>query len=257
MPISLAHYPAVKTPSSASIILFPGWGFTRECWQPLLHSLKEVSDVYALDIDYSGENLNQLCDAIAAILPEKMIALGWSLGGMLATRLASDYGDRVQGLITLASNGVFVANTQWVSAMEASAFMKFSSQVRKNPDLGLKKFLSLQTLGDDQAEQKKQWLQQLPQDSNTDSLAQGLQILAKFNNVQRLSTIHCPGLHFLGANDALVPNDASTLLRQQFGEQHKLITIAGAGHVLHFPQATIIDHLSEFFSHLQHEVISD
>ena len=257
MPISVAHYPAVNTASIAPIVLFPGWGFTSECWQPLLNGLRETTDVYVLDIHYSGETANQLCASIAEALPQKIIVMGWSLGGMLATRFAAEYKDRIQGLITLAANGVFVANAEWPLAMDTTTFENFFSRVQKNPGQGLKKFLSLQTFGDVEAERKKQWLQQLPTESNTNSLVQGLQLLAYFDNTPYLSKINCPGVHFLGTKDALVPVDAFTLLRARFGEQHKIIKVEGAGHVLHYPPAIIMDHLSEFLSQQTYGVKSD
>lgn len=238
--LKLTHYPATSPQSTTPIVLLHGWGSDSRIWQPLLPFLQQWGSVFTIDLDYQLGNIDTLCAAVASQineLPQSPLLFGWSLGGMVATRLASQM--PLAGLITLATNLRFVASPNWPDAMPEDIFQGFLQSFEASPAHALKRFSLLQSQGDVAAKQQVQWLNTLadPQ-ADPSTLLAGLKLLAEFDNTDLLAAIACPSLHLLGEKDALVPASIEPQLSAALRPGQTVYCMPGRGHLLHYPFST-------------------
>jgi len=175
--------------------------------------------------------------------------LGWSLGGLLATRAAMTAPGNVTALVTLASNPCFVRKPDWQSAMLAALLETFSAELAEDYERTLGRFLSLQVRGSERASAVLKTLRTTllahgPPD--TAALAAGLEILRTTDLRPGMPAIECPMLMIMGERDTLVPLNAG---REAAGlcRDARLAVIDGAGHApfLAAPQA-VADRINRF-----------
>src|SRR5690554_5181662 len=114
-PLTCYKYPALGPNQGAPLVLLHGWGCDSHSWQPLVPALQALGDVIAVDLPGFGASapvlefdLETVLQRLEDCLPPRCILMGWSLGGMLALAMAERCPDRVQCVITLASNLTFV-----------------------------------------------------------------------------------------------------------------------------------------------------
>jgi len=235
------------------IVLLHGWGCDSRIWESLRPFLNAHADLIVLDIEYNGKSSDDCCNAIANILPDKSILLGWSLGGMLATRLAAMHPEKVAALISLASNASFVANNDWPNAMEFKTFTGFVNAFVANAQKALTRFALLQVKGDKNSKQQLHYLKNCLTDNA--ELKVGLDYLREINNLDALSRkISCPSLYVFGENDTLVPVSAADDLKKilcsrESKASQSVIVIDGAGHVLPYVDgsSSLTNVLNNFF----------
>lgn len=236
------------------IVLIHGWGNDSHCWQPLLPGLLQLGPVIAVDLPGFGEsqplpvfNESTLLDALADILPDQCVLLGWSLGGMLALALAERFPRRVQQLITLAANLKFVADERWPQAMAPAVNHSFNEAFAASPDSTRKRFTSLMVQGDEQERALLKTLrQQAPAIMAPSAGEQALALLASWDNRESFARLVVPGLHILAEQDALVPAAVAPQM-QALNVSQQVVVIAGAAHALMWscPQ-TLLEHLQRF-----------
>jgi len=148
--------PYVKiTGSGPALVLLHGWGLHGGIWETVLVKLEESFTVYNVDLPgfghssvHNGEyTLDYLVDSIESILPEKCFLLGWSLGGLVATALSLKCPEKIEKLITVASNPSFVADESWQFGMQKKVLESFIGYLEDDYEGTLIKFLSIQTMG--------------------------------------------------------------------------------------------------------------
>lgn len=230
------------------LVLLHGWGCDSRSWQPVLETLNQTLDVILVDLPGFGDvgtpeiiqTPDDFCSKLIAALPDRFLLLGWSLGGMLATRLAAQYPQRVLGLMTLASNLKFVSADDWPSAMSRNEFDAFTLGFDESPELTLKRFAGLMVKGD--AENERSLLKTLRQESQAAwqesgkkqlSWRVGLSWLNDLDNRQNFSSLTPPGLHLLAENDALVPSHVAEAMAV-LNRQQKIKVLDGCAHALHW-----------------------
>ncbi|MBX2807428.1 MAG: alpha/beta fold hydrolase [Cellvibrionaceae bacterium] len=246
----ITQHPCLQ-PSAAldvPLVLLHGWGCDSRCWEPLLAVLCQWTQVNTLDLDYRAHTPDSVCAQLLDKLPPRCLLMGWSLGGMIATRLACCAPERVQGLIALATNSQFVADERWPTAMAPDTFDAFSAAATKEPAALLQRFATLVTLGDRHARAQRRWLSQRLLAEDPQTLRAGLSLLAAFDNRDCLSHLPMPAVFYFGERDALVPAAAAAKLQSLLtgGDRQTVRMLADTGHLLHVPAALLIDQLRGF-----------
>ena len=137
------------------LILLPGWGLGVSPLEPLAVALRGLDERLRVEIEplpvLLSADLDDWLDELDATLPDNIWLGGWSLGGMLASELASRRGDRCCGLVTLASNPSFVSREDWPGAMPVSTFEPFLNGFGDAPNTTLKRFCLLCSQGSHEA----------------------------------------------------------------------------------------------------------
>jgi pimeloyl-ACP methyl ester esterase len=230
---SLHGTPIDRTP----IVLLNGWGMAANAWDSLILVLQQEHDVIVMDVVYS-EDADALCHTIHKELPARCVLIGWSLGGMLATKITAMYPESIVGLITLASNAQFVADRAWPHAMSVEIFEAFFQLLTTNPEKALQRFSRLVVQGDKQRREQQQYLSALEQTNSSKdgslALTAGLVLLRDIKNQTALEHIRCPSLYCFGEKDALVPANAIGAIRL-LNSQHQCLIIPCTSHLLHAP----------------------
>lgn len=248
--IKLKRLPAHnKKAGSLPLVLIHGWASSSKVWQPLVEKLNLKRDLWLIDLPACGDNEffddfgeEDLLTELARSLPDQCILLGWSLGGMLATKLAVDYPDKVHALITLAANRYFVENSRWPWAMKESTFQTFYKHFLHNPESAFKRFIALQALGDANKKALMRSFEQLslsPIKKQNGNWTRLLNILSTLDNSESTGKLSCPGLHFFAANDALVPSEAASHIYSNSPGQNVEV-LSDCGHALHLSRPEVI-----------------
>jgi malonyl-CoA O-methyltransferase len=232
---SLKFYSALniseEKTKNESLVLLHGWGSDSRCWSPMLESLRNIADVYTLEIGDANQFLalddDSLIIELLSALPHKFTLLGWSLGGMLATQIASRYPHRVAHLITLATNLKFVANDAWPMAMSRQIFNDFVVSFSLYPEVTLRRFCGLMAKGDYAEKTLLRQLKGLTAIAFDQGCAEvwlsNLKLLGELDNRQLFSRLSVPGLHLLAANDNLIPQAVSASITNLNSKQEVLI----------------------------------
>ncbi|WP_373090693.1 malonyl-ACP O-methyltransferase BioC [Zhongshania sp.] len=255
MAIYREHLAAYRK-DAAELVLLHGWASDSSIWRPLLAALRRNFHITLIDLPGCGRSARVMAssdpdhyiDAILPLVPAKAIYCGWSLGGMLATRLAARFPDRVQALICVASNAVFVADADWPAAMAKQNFDVFSALVAANPRAGLRRFELLQLHGDCHAKEVRAELQGLAIAPSQENLSPGLACLQSLDNRQALADLACPCLYLFGGEDALVPSAAAAIFAERY-PQHSSQQLAGRGHILFLADVGELSYLLLSYCH--------
>ncbi|MDO3386744.1 malonyl-ACP O-methyltransferase BioC [Gilvimarinus sp. SDUM040013] len=238
-------YKSTSPTQSEPIVLLHGWGFDRSSMEPLIEPLRQLADVWNVNLPgFGGESperesdLEAWLEFLAQSLPASAALVGWSLGGMLALAYSQKYPARVSAIATLACNAKFVAAPDWPRAMDRQVNRLFNRGFDAEPATTLKRFCGLVAQGanDERARLRHlRGLVQLPDSTCMASWSQGLSILSQADFRQTLQRTRIPCLHLLAAEDALVPAQVLDDMRG-LNASHQVEVISGAGHALHWDQ---------------------
>ena len=232
--LGIRRYPCQRAQGnlySEPLVLVHGWGTDSQIWGSLPQQLSQWADIITLDLpgfgrsaplqDYSKRSLQNW---LAHALPSYCTLIGLSLGGMLCRSFSQQYPQRVSALITIGSNRQFVASEDYSSAMPLSDFSAFIDSWQKDPASCLKRFISLQTQGD---QQQRQLMRQLRGYQTTIDRKSGQGLLHFLGSLRSPDcSMQVPRLNLLGEQDALVPVAAA----DQMGDTY---VVPGAGHLPH------------------------
>jgi non-heme chloroperoxidase len=101
------------------VVLLHGWALGHELWDRQVHEIVSAGmRAVALDLrghgssskPFEGYDVERLADDVIAVIEalglERVVLVGWSIGGLTAFRLASARPDLVERLVLVSSNGV-------------------------------------------------------------------------------------------------------------------------------------------------------
>ena len=196
-------------------------------------------------------SLDDMADAVLASVPESAAWLGWSLGGLVASRAALKRPAQVNALVTLASSPCFVRKPGWQSAMLPVLLDTFAGDLQEDYKKTLNRFLSLQVRGSAAASQTLKALRaKLLAHGRpaTAALQAGLDVLRDSDLREQVSGIACPTMLVMGERDTLVPVNAGRESVRLFPAA-RLEVIEGAGHAPFIAQPDVVANLVQDFLH--------
>ncbi|TCB90573.1 pimeloyl-ACP methyl ester esterase BioH [Enterobacter wuhouensis] len=234
------------------LVLLHGWGLNAEVWHCISEELASHFTLHLVDLPGFGRShgfgalsLDEMAQVVVDAAPKNAIWLGWSLGGLVASRIALAYPERVQALVTVASSPCFSARDAW-PGIKPDVLAGFQQQLSEDFQRTVERFLALQTMGTDTARQDARTLKQtvlsLPM-PDVEVLNGGLEILKTADLREPLISLPMPHLRIYGYLDGLVPRKVVPLLDALWPESESLI-VAKAAH------APFISHPAEFCSAL-------
>jgi len=232
MALTLYHdrYRCTGTTSNPpELVVLHGWGMHSLVWDEVMPALLLHFQVTVVDLPGLGRSpvassdytLDNIVEQVLAVAPQRAVWLGWSLGGMVAIRAASQFPQRVSGLITVATSPRFVADADWPLAMQPAVLDAFYQVLLEDAEGTLIRFLSLQCKGSATIKDDIRALKELVYFHGIPArkaLQGGLDILKSADLRADLAQIQCPTLHVFGEHDHLVPvgvSDAITALQPQ------------------------------------------
>ncbi len=187
---------------NADFTILNGWGMRASLWNGLREKLdsmgfrSRVLDV-SEDTLVSEDYLLQLSRQIG----ETRILIGWSLGGMLATEIASVHSEQLRGLVLICCSGSFVQNNNWPHAMEKEIFTAFYQLYKQDPIKLSHRFSSVMAEGVSDFRELKRFLES---HVGLECGVAGLDYLASRDLITSASGISVPVKLISGKHDSLV-----------------------------------------------------
>ncbi|MCP1305654.1 alpha/beta hydrolase [Paenibacillus tyrfis] len=158
----------------------------------------------------------------------KVLIAGWSLGGLLALRLAArGFAD---GLVLFGATAQFVRSKEEADRGWPDAVLRHMAAAIAKDRLAVETQFRERLLSD--GEKKAGFLPQLPRtgDWPTAALLAGIQLLRTANHVPDLPEIACPALLVHGKEDKVCPYGAAEELYERLS-QAEILPVEGGGHI--------------------------
>lgn len=221
------------------LFLIHGWGMHGGVWENVTQGLAQHFRVHAIDLPGMGHSpacspytLERLAQAVAEQLPDDALLCGWSLGGLLAMRLALAQPHKVSRLALVGATPRFVNGDGWQCGVEADVFQLFAGQVEDDYPGTMDRFLGLQAFGGESSRATIRQLRArflLRPAPERQVLHAALQILLTSDLRDEVAQLRQPLLLLHGERDTLAPVAAAHWLAQQL-PQSELRVIAGSAH---------------------------
>jgi pimeloyl-[acyl-carrier protein] methyl ester esterase len=235
------------------LVMLHGWGMHSGVWQPLIKRLSAQYMLYLVDLPGMGNSrpiepyhLHALADEVAQVIPGVSDVLGWSLGGLVAQRIALNQPDRIRRLILVGSTPCFVNKNDWDAGIDPANFESFAAAVNSDYKATMLQFLTLQCMKADDArstlKQLRASFETRPTPTQT-TLQRALQILLDSDLRAEVSSIRKPTLLIHGDRDTLAPVQAAHWMMQQLPNGF-LRVMSGSAH------APFLSHSEQFIAAL-------
>jgi len=190
-----------------SLVLLHGWAFNSDIFHSLVDKYKANFRVTVIDLPGHGRSndidgdIESWCNEIIKLIPEKSTLVGWSLGGLLSTYLASNID--LKKLILIAATPCLVNNESWNYGINSEIFNQFAINLKNDSTKSLKRFVSLQSKDKSQLQELYNSLQKYP--ASISALNNGLEIIINSDLRDNYEKLTIPKAAILGSLDTLVP----------------------------------------------------
>jgi len=256
------------------IIFIHGWGMNRGIWTKLINELSKSieDDIICLDLPgYANspaiaeeDNLDQIAESLLDQLDSQceITLVGWSLGGLVATKMSALLGPRLKRLILIASTPCFTQHNHWTHAVSPSVFENFYHQLNDDFSKTIKRFIAITVMGSPNAKKDQKEIIQALQNSltqrnepsdnmfglNLTTLKAGLDILLATDLIQEISKLSVPVYLLCGDRDTLVPIAAMQDIYNKRQSNHLFCEMQVIHHAGHAP---FISHQNECVSYIE------
>jgi pimeloyl-[acyl-carrier protein] methyl ester esterase len=236
------------------LVLLHGFAMHGGLFAPIVPALARSRRVHVVDLPGHGHaphafpwTLAALVEAVAEhvrSLRQPATLLGWSLGGLVALRLARAHPALAGALVLACTTPCFVARDGWPHAMDARTLARFGDELAASCKLTLQRFLTLQVQG---SERGRESLAQLREAlfargaPSRETLAAALALLAGTDLRDEVADVAAPTLVITGGRDTLTPAAAGEWLARRMPDARH-VDIAGAAH------APFLSHGEEFLA---------
>jgi len=232
----------VADEDAGDIVLLHGWGLHAIVFDDIVPALLEHFRVTVIDLPGMGQSplpnddytLEFLAEQVAAVMPERAHLLGWSLGGLVALRLALDHPRRVHSVVTVATTPRFTATDDWPAAMKPDILDAFEQMCQEDYEGTLVRFLALNCKGAESMRQDVARLKEILYFCGLPAhraLREGLAILRDTDLRAELATLVPPLRMIFGERDHIVPAAAMAAVEPLLNERGDTALIEQVAHV--------------------------
>lgn len=201
------------------LVFFHGWGFDSTIWNSLKFSLHQQYEIILVDLPGFGlsklQDWNEFKANLLTLLPEQFSVIGWSLGGLYATKLAIEEPRKVQHLVNIASSPRFIIDEIW-PGVPPEILSNFHAKLSLDKESVLKDFLALQV-------SKQLSSIQLGSIPSEEGLSLGLTVLETWDLRKYLDTIQLPTCYMFGKLDRITPVKTLVALQQKYPQFHYIL----------------------------------
>jgi pimeloyl-[acyl-carrier protein] methyl ester esterase len=232
-----------RTGAGPDLVLLHGWGLHSGVWSDVLPALALRFRVHAVDLPGHGYSRDTTVPAfddavalVAACIPAGAIVCGWSLGGLIAQRIAAEEPAKARALALAASTPCFVERGGWPHAMKLATLESFASSLRDDYAATLAQFVRLNALNGARGHAAIRALARRVAERGTpavEALEAGLRWLRDVDLRASVGRIAQPTAVIHGARDALAPIEAGRWLARNLPDA-SLSELPDAAHLPFF-----------------------
>ncbi len=238
------------------IVLLHGWAMHAGVWSEVVELLQGRNRVHAIDLPGHGasagclpETFDEAVALVARHVPDGAVVCGWSLGGLVAQRLARLEPRRAAGLVLVSTSPCFVERSDWHDAMKPATLAAFSTGLDLERERTLRDFVQLTALHGARGREAVRAFTQRLSDHGAPSVA-ALQAtlgwLERTDLRADAAAIAPATLVVHGARDAVAPIAAGRWLARQIPGA-RLVEFADAAHLPFFThRQAFVDALESF-----------
>lgn len=202
------------------LVLLHGWSMDSAIWGKFADLLGLHFRLHLVDLPGHGRSLrtglltiDTLASAVAAIVPQDAMLLGWSLGGMVALQLAAAQPELLRGLLLIGTTPRFSAGDDWPHGTPEAALASFAAELDADPNALLARFRASMCRGDPAERRLRRLMSTLPPaPADLTALREGLDILRNTDLRDLACRIKTPTLVIHGGLDSVVPPGAGAWL---------------------------------------------
>ncbi|MDF1678224.1 MAG: alpha/beta fold hydrolase [Legionellaceae bacterium] len=228
-----------KSGQGYPLLLLHGWGFNHQIWSNVASRLEHSYMIYRVDLPGFGKtpsmNWRAFKQKMLHVLPKQFAVVGWSMGGLIATRLTIEAPARVSHLMNVASSPRFVVTDNW-PGIQLPNLDAFYAALIEAPKQVLHDFITLQSPASLMS-------LELPQHFNIEGLKNGLEILKTWDFRDALHTQTVPTAYLWGRLDSIIPYKILETMQAVYPQFH-YTCIRKAGH------APFLSHPEDFLNTL-------
>ena len=199
------------------LVMIHGWGMHSGMWMQARDLLSQHFELHLVDLPGMGHsdnidvyNLHTVAEKIAQEIPTNAYILGWSLGGLIATKIALI--TPIKKLILVGSTPCFVAREDWQQGMPKEVFESFFAGAMQDYQGTMHKLLALIAMGSGNARATSKMLREalsMRPAPNQQGLLDALDILRTGDLRKDLPTLETPTLLIHGVHDKLASLSAA------------------------------------------------
>lgn len=253
-----------------NIIFVHGWASGPYVWLHQVSFFKDKYDVHTPQLlGYGGTGQTALCINSADSGPQifectardihsfivnnnlnDVCLVGWSLGGMVSLKLASDLKERISSLILIDTTVCFVQTEDFKFAVPRNIVEKIHSRLKTDFSATLDWFYKFCFSPNERARNEYGELLKLLGDVitplNEEALMAGLKLLMDMDASYLLNTIAMPVLIIHGRQDKVCPTQAAEFMAGKL-KNARISMIDGAGHAPFLTEPLKVNALIEEF----------
>lgn len=219
-------------------ILIHGWGLSKAVWAGVSHGLAVHCRLHAVDLPGHGASapgapgIDAWAGRLAGTVCKPAVWIAWSLGGLVALRVAQWRPDRVRALILVDSSPRFAVADDWPWGAQESLLDGFAERLEKDFDGLLREFVALNARGAEAG--SGETLRRLRDavalaPPTLDGLRQGLDILRANDLRAALPRVHVPTLVLNGERDRLTHPEVARCMARAMPDA-EYCGVKGAAH---------------------------
>ena len=242
-----------RSGEGANLILLHGWAMNHYCWHRLIPVLEKRYTTIRVDLPGHGDGCgscfsfsraDELIAELSNLCEEGATWIGWSLGGLLAQRVAEAYPHKVKRLICVGSAACYMQMDGWPEGVSEKDFNHFLKIFEADRAFALEHFLTLQVIDSENAKDTLKILRLLSVGNyEPKELTAALELLRTQDMRKAIANYKCPVLFMGGKTDKLVSTN-SLKASSMLAPQGKVDIIEKAGH------APMISHFDDFANRL-------
>ncbi len=236
------------------LVMIHGWGMHSGMWMQVSDLLSQHFELHLVDLPGMGHsdnidvyNLHTVAEKIAQEIPLNAYLLGWSLGGLIATKIALI--TPIKKLILVGSTPCFVAREDWQQGMPKDVFESFFAGAMQDYQGTMNKLLALIAMGSGNARATSKILREalnLRPAPNQESLLGALDILRTADLRADLPHLATPTLLIHGTHDKLASLNAAEWTAKTLPNA-QLLTLPSAAHEPFISHPEVFTHkITEF-----------
>lgn len=219
-----------------NLALVHGWGFGSAALATLAAQLGQHFTVNLVDLPgygdsdpLPGQDIADIADELAALLPPRSMLCGWSLGALVCLACAARHPRLVARMVLVATTPSFVQREGWSEALPVARLDEFETELKRSKAQWLKQFATLIHQGDRHQREAARSMRVKHAAATDAGLFDSLKLLAESDLRPLLDRISQPALLVHGDADPLIPLAAAERLWSMLPEA-RLEVFGGSAH---------------------------